>query len=145
MSHARIESRHHRLSIDPLGEWELDPSDAAAVETHGFYLRSIALGFYLNVRSETPPAHPLTEAGLRMHLGEQGWPGPPFDTWTLHEGSLVLVSGTFETTGMNGEAVLEIYATDGVHLVNLAGPAPREILEAAALSVRRLVRTLRLG
>lgn len=141
----RIESPPHRLSIDLGAEWGCEPSDAAAVENFGLYLRSRELGFYLNVRAEPAPAHPLSEAGLAAHLREQGWASPPFDTWTLHQIPLCVVAGTFETTGMNGEVVLEVYATDGAHLVNLVSPAPREIIAAGTAAVQRLVRTLRLG
>lgn len=142
----RIESSHHRLSIDPGAEWEVDPSEEATIERHGFYLRSLDFGFYLNVRSEgARPEHPLTETGLGAVLREQSWGSTPFDTWSLHEGALTVVAGTFATTGMNGEAVLEVYVTDGTYLVNLAGPAPREIIQAGTPAVQRLVRTLRLG
>lgn len=141
----RIESSHHRLSIDPGAAWEVDPADPATVESFGFYLRSVAFGFYLNVRSEAAPTHPLTELGLRAHLHDQSWASPPFDEWSLHEGTLTIVGGTFETTGMNGEVVLEVYATEGTHLVNLAGPAPREIIAAGTHAVQQLVKTLRLG
>ena len=140
----RIESSPHRLSIDPGTDWEVDPSDDATIEKFGLYLRSVTFGFYLNVRSEAP-SQPLTEAGLGGILRAQNWASPPFDTWTLHEEALVVVGGTFETTGMNGEVVLEVYATDGIDLVNLAGPAPRAIIEAATPAVQKLVRTLRLG
>ena len=141
----RIESTHHRLSIEPGDAWEVDPADPATVESFGLYLRSVAYGFYLNVRSEPVPAHPLTEAALLAHLRSQSWASPPFDEWVLHEGPLTVVGGTFETTGMNGEVVLEVYATDGTHLVNLVGPAPREMVAAGTPDVQRLVRSLRLG
>lgn len=84
-----------------------------------------------------PRPHPLTEAGLGALLREQNWASPPFDTWALRERALTIVAGTFETTGMHGEVVLEVYATDGTQLANLCGPAPREVIAAGTPAVQR--------
>ena len=138
----RINVPKHRFSIETSDEWVPDDLDAEAL--HGLYLRSVAFGLYMNVRAQQADGHPLTEQGLRALLDAQGWKPPPFDAWTEHVGDLTIVGGTFETEGMNGEVVLEVLVTDGRSVVNLAGPAPREIIVAATPAVRRLAATLKL-
>jgi hypothetical protein len=112
------------------------------LELHGMYLRSIEHGVYLNVRAQDSGGHPLTQDGLLALLREQNWASPPFDEWTFTAKALTIVGGTFETTGMGGEVVLEVFATDGSALANLAGPGERTVITALIASVKRLVSTL---
>jgi hypothetical protein len=64
------------------------------------------------------------------------------DEWIVESGSVV-VGGTFETVGMGGEVVLEIFVTDGRSVANVAGPGERAIIAAATPAVRRLASSLR--
>jgi hypothetical protein len=133
----------HRLSLDASSEWVADETDAESRESYGLYLRSVEYGVFLNVRSQVAGGHALTPDGLSELLHDQSWASSPFDVWTSTLDELVVVGGTFETEGMGGEVVLEIFATDGKRLANLAGPGQRAIIHALTPSARRLARTLR--
>jgi hypothetical protein len=109
----------------------------------GIYLRSAEHGIYLNVRAQGAGEHPHTRQGLLDFLREQGWASAPFDEWVVTSGELTAVGATFETEGMGGEVVLEVFVTDGKCVANLAGPGRREIIAAVTPSAQRLVRTLR--
>jgi hypothetical protein len=136
----RVVIPHHGVSLELGDEWVADPFSPETA-THGAYLRSVEHGLYLNVRAQTIAPHPLTLDGLRAFLGEQSWASPPFDVWSSTDP--LAVGGSFETVGMNGEVVLEVYATDGRSVANLATPADRTVIAAATPNVRKLVRTLR--
>jgi len=56
---------------------------------------------------------------------------------------LVVVGGSFETVGMGGEIVLEVFVTDGKRIANLAGPAERQVVRDMLESVKQLASTLR--
>lgn len=142
----RIVLSQHHLSIEPSDEWIADEMKPETVDTFGVYLQSKEHGVYLNVRGQTAGDHPLNAEGLVALLREQGWaspPSPPFDEWTVTAGSLTVVGGTFETTGMGGEVVLEVFASDGRSVANLAGPGERAAIAAVIPAVQRLVSTLR--
>ncbi len=139
----RIAIPEHHLSLDPSSEWVADETDAEARESYGLYLRSVDYGVYLNVRSQDAGGHALTRDGLSELLRDQNWASPPFDEWSSTLDELVVVGATFETEGMGGEVVLEIFVTDGKRLANLAGPGQRAVIQALAPSARRLARTLR--
>jgi hypothetical protein len=141
----RIELPQHRLSLDPSTEWVADEMDRAALESFGLYLRSVEHGVFLNVRSQEPGGHPLTKDGLTAILREQNWASPPFEEWAFTADALTIVGGTFETIGMGGEVVLEVFVTDGVALANLAGPGERAVIAALTPSAIRLASTLRFG
>ena len=98
---------------------------------------------YVNVRSQDAGGHPLTKDGLLALLREQDWASPPFGEWSSTPSSKVTaVGGTFETVGMGGEVVLEVFASDGLWLANLAVPGQRAVIAALVPAVRRLVNTL---
>jgi hypothetical protein len=141
----RIDLPQHRLSLDPSTEWVADEMDPEALASFGLYLRSAEHGVFLNVRSQESGGHPLTKDGLLGLLREQNWASPPFDEWTSAAGDLITVGGTFETTGMGGEVVLEVFVTDGRSLANIAGPGERAVIAALTPSARRLANTLRFG
>ncbi len=109
----------------------------------GVYLRSAVHGVYLNARAQLAGDHPLTTEGLFALLREQQWASVPFDEWVATDGPLTIVGGTFETLGMGGEVVLEVFATDGRFVANLAGPGERTVIAAVTPSVQRLARSLR--
>ncbi len=134
--------RHAEISVDSSSEWVADEVDPKAAD-FGLYLRSVEFGFYLNVRSQAAGVHPLTRDGLVALLREQQWASAPFDEWTSDSGTQVSAGGVFETEGMRGEVVLEVFVTDGHVVVNFAGPADRAVLAAALPAVRRLITTLR--
>ena len=138
----RITLPQHHLSVDPSSDWIADEMDPEAMDRFGLYLRSAEHGVYLNARSQEPGNHPLTKEGLLAILREQNWASPPFDEWTSTPNGLTAVGGSFETVGMGGEVVLEVFATDGRSLVNLAGPGERTVIRALMPAVRRLVNTL---
>jgi len=134
----------HHLSIAPSEEWLVDDAsreNPELVRLHGIYVRSVEHGIYLNVCGQLAGGHALTEEGLLDMLRDQQWASPPFDVWT--SGSITAVGGTFETVGMGGEVVLEVFATDGVFLANLAGPGERMAIAAMLPAVRTLVQSLR--
>lgn len=137
----RITLAEHRLSIDPGAEWVAEPIDPAASHL-GLYLRSVEHGVYMNVRAQETGAHSPTHQGLVALLREQGWASPPFDEWATAPGALTAVGGTFETTGMGGEVVLEVFVTNGQAVANLAGPGDRAVIAALTPAVKRLVSTL---
>lgn len=139
----RIALARHHFSIEPSDEWIPDEMKPETVDTFGVYLRSTEHGVYLNVREQAAGEHPLTPEGLLALLREQQWGAPPFDEWTTSSGSLIVVGGTFETTGMGGEVVLEVFVSDGRRVANLAGPGERAAIAAVIPSVQRLVSTLR--
>lgn len=139
----RITLRDHHVSFDPSDEWVADAMEPATVAQFGLYLRSAQHGVYLNVRAQEAGGHPLTREGLVALLGEQSWASAPFDEWVATSGELTVVGGTFETTGMGGEVVLEVFVTDGRAVANLAGPGERAVVAAVIPSVRRLANTLR--
>ena len=141
----RIDLPQHGLSLDPSTEWVADEMDPAALESFGLYLRSVEHGVFLNVRSQEPGGQLLTKDGLMAILHEQNWASPPFDEWAFTADALTIVGGTFETIGMGGEVVLEVFVTDGRSLVNLAGPGERAVIAALTPSAKRLASTLRLG
>lgn len=131
------------LSIDASKDaWALDPIDPSTAENLGVYLRSTAHGVYFNVRSQNAGRHPLTTDGMLALLREQNWGAAPFDVWTETSGDLIIVGGTFDTVGMNGEVVLEVFVTDGRDVANLAGPGVRERISAVTPAVRELARSL---
>jgi hypothetical protein len=137
----KISLAEHHLSVDPDDTWIPDPIEPGA-EHLGLYLRSTEHGIYLNVREQAPDGHALTQEGLLELLREQTW-GPSIDEWSAAPGSLVLVGGTFEATGMGGEVVLEIFLTDGHRIANLAGPGPRHDVTALRPAAERLAATVR--
>ena len=141
----RIDLPQHRLSLDPSTDWVPDEMEPEAVASFGLYLRSAAHGVFLSVRSQESGGHPLTKDGLLGLLREQNWASPPFDEWTSASEELIVVGGTFETTGMGGEVVLEIFVTDGRSLANLTGPGERAVIVALTPSARRLANTVRFG
>lgn len=133
----------HQLSVEPSAEWVADEMDPNDLESFGLYLRSIEHGVYVNVRAQEAGAHALTRDGLVALLREQDWASPPFDEWELTSTSLTLVGGTFETVGMGGEVVLEVFVTDGHRVANLASPGDRAVMAAVTPAVQRLARTVR--
>ncbi len=58
-------------------------------------------------------------------------------------GAITSVGGSFETVGMGGEVVLEIFSTDGRRVANLVGPGERATIVAVTPAARRLAGTLR--
>jgi hypothetical protein len=46
---------------------------------------------------------------------------------------------------MGGEVVIEVFATDGRRVANLAGPGERAVITAVTPAVKRLAGTLRFG
>jgi hypothetical protein len=139
----RVAVATHRFSVDTSDEWLADEMDPKTLELHGLYLRSTEHGVYFNLRAQEVGQHPLTRDGLLAFLHEQSWASAPFDQWALTSGPLTLVGGTFETAGMGGEVVLEVFVTDGHVVANLAGPGERAVIAAVAPSVQRLAGTLR--
>jgi len=139
----RIALPHHHLSIDPSEEWVPDEMDPKAVDSFGLYLRSRDHGVYVNVRAQEAGEHPLTGEGLVTILRQQSWASAPFDEWQTTSGPLTVVGGSFETVGMGGEVVLEVFVTDGHFVANLAGPGERAVIAAVTPSVQRLASTLR--
>jgi hypothetical protein len=139
----RIALPAHHLSVDASDEWVADEMDPRAMELHGLYLRSSKHGVYFNVRAQAVGPHPVTRDGLLAFLREQSWASAPFDEWVATSGPLTLVGGTFETVGMGGEVVLEVFVTDGHAVANLAGPGERSVIAAVTASVQRLAGTLR--
>lgn len=133
----------HLFSIDSGTAWSLDEGDPKTREQLGIYLRSLERGAYLNVRAQEAGNHPATQAGLLALLREQQWASPPFDEWMLDAIGLVVVGGSFETVGMGGEIVLEVFVTDGKRIANLAGPAERQVVRDMLESVKQLASTLR--
>lgn len=134
-------ARH--LSVEPSAEWVADEQDPAVREQLGIYLRSSEHGVYLNVRAEETGGRSLTTEGLLGILREQNWASAPFDEWVITAPPLIIVGGTFETVGMGGEVVLEVFATDGRSIANLAGPGERAVITAVTPSVQRLAQSLR--
>jgi hypothetical protein len=141
----RIALPAHSISIDPSAEWIADEMDPKAVAQFGIYLRSSEHGVYFNVRKQDGGAHPRTTMGLLDLLREQSWASAPFDVWTAASGARSIVGGTFETVGMGGEVVLEVFVTDGHAVANIAGPGERAVIAAVGESVRRLAATLEFG
>lgn len=139
----RVSLPAHHVSVDPSVEWISDVMDPKTLDSHGLYLRSIEHGVYFNVRAEAAGPHPLTSEGLMAHLRDQSWASAPFDEWVATSGPLTLVGGTFETVGMGGEVVLEVYVTDGHRIANLVGPGERSVIAAVTPSVQRLAGTIR--
>ena len=139
----RISVPPHHLSLDPGTEWLADEMEPKALESYGLYLRSTEHGVYFTVRAQGAGAHPLTREGLVALLREQSWASAPFDEWVTSSGPLTIVGGTFETVGMGGEVVLEVFVTDGHVVANLAGPGERAVITAVTPSVQRLASTLR--
>lgn len=135
----------HSLSLDLGDAWLPDQQTPEQVRELGAYLRSNSHGIYLNARRQGAGGHSLDEAGLRGLLHEQAWASAPFDAWTASEGGLVVVGGTFETVGMGGEVVIEIFATDGRAVANLAGVGERAAIVAVTPAARALAKTLRFG
>jgi hypothetical protein len=131
------------LSVEPSADWVADEQDPAVQEQLGLYLRSSEHGVYLNVRAEAARDRVLTTEGLLAVLREQNWASAPFDEWVINAPPLIIVGGTFETVGMGGEVVLEVFATDGRSIANLAGPGERAVIAAVTPSVQRLARSLR--
>jgi len=139
----RLTLPQHHLSLDAAAEWIADEMDPKAADSFGLYLRSAEHGVYLNVRAQDAGGHPLTAEGLLALLREQSWASAPFDEWTATSGPLTIVGGTFETVGMGGEVVLEVFVTDGHLVANLAAPGERAVIAAVTPSVQRLAGTLR--
>ncbi|HEX7669687.1 MAG TPA: hypothetical protein VF395_08900 [Polyangiaceae bacterium] len=137
----RIHVPKARLSIEPDDTWEAD--DIAPGSEHlGLYLRSTAHGVYLNVRGQEIGEHELSKEGLIALLREQSW-GPSIDEWSSTSKDLTIVGGSFEATGMGGEIVMEIFVTDGHRVANLAGPGPRQVMEALRPAAARVAATIR--
>jgi hypothetical protein len=137
----RISLPQHRFSVDPDENWTVD--DVAPGSEHlGIYLRSTEHGVYLNVRGQEAGDHALSRDGLVALLREQNW-GPSIDEWSSTSTDLVIVGGSFETTGMGGEAVVEIFVTDGHRVANLAGPGPPQVMAALRPLAARLAATVR--
>jgi hypothetical protein len=139
----RIALPRHHFSIDPSADWVADEMAPETLDEFGLYLRSTEHGVYLNVRPEEAGGHPLTPDGILALLREQNWASAPFDEWAASSGTLSIVGGTFETVGMGGEVVLEIFATDGRRVANLAGPGERAAITAVTPAAQRLASTLR--
>jgi hypothetical protein len=139
----RVTFGDRRFAIDPSTEWVADEMPPATVEQFGLFLRSAEHGVYMNVRVQEAGGHPLTKEGLIALLREQSWASAPFDEWVTTAGGITVVGGTFETVGMGGEVVLEVFVTDGRSVVNVAGPGERAVIAAVTPSVQRLVGTLR--
>jgi hypothetical protein len=139
----RVALPAHHLSVDAPDEWLPDEMDPKTLELHGLYLLSRKHGVYFNVRAHGIGQHPLTRDGLLALLREQSWASAPFDEWVATSGPLTLVGGTFETVGMGGEVVLEVFVTDGHRVANLAGPGERAVIAAVTPSVRDLAGALR--
>lgn len=137
----RISLPQHHLSVDPDETWTADEV-APGAEHLGLYLRSLEHGVYLNVRGQEMAGHAPSKEGLVALLREQNW-GPPIDEWSSTSTDLVIVGGSFETTGMGGEIVLEIFVTDGHRIANLVGPGPREIMAMLRPRALRLAATVR--
>lgn len=133
------------MSVEATVEWIVDEMEPKTRDVHGAYFRSVDHGVYLNVRGQEAGGHPLTAEGLRALLHEQAWASPPFDEWVANDGSLLVVGGTFETVGMSGEVVIEIFVTDGRYVANLAGPGERALIAAVTPSARRLAGSVRFG
>ena len=80
-------------------------------------------------------------------LREQNWASKPFNAWsetlTAEGGQLFIAGGSFETVGMGGEVVLEVFATHGSSVVNFAGPGERTAILALTPSAQELARSLR--
>lgn len=96
----------------------------------------------MNVRAQGAADHPLTQDGMSALLREQAWASAPFDAWSETVGELFIAGGTFETTGMGGEVVLEIFVTNGRASANLAGPGKRAQIAAVTAAAARLARSL---
>ncbi len=141
----RVTVRDHALSFAPGSEWIADVMEPATEAQLGLYVRSVERGVYLNVRSQEAGDHALTREGMTALLRAQSWASAPFDEWSEASGDLAIAGGTFETTGMSGEVVLEIFVTDGRAVANLAGPGERTAIAAVTASARALARTLRFG
>ncbi len=139
----RVALAAHHLSLDPGDEWLADEMAPKTLEMHGLYLRSSKHGVYINVRAQGVGLHPLTRDGLLAFLREQNCASAPFDEWVATSGPLTLVGGTFETVGMGGEVVLEVFVTDGHWVANLAGLGERSVIAAVTSAVERLAGTLR--
>lgn len=139
----RIPLPTHHLSIEFSADWVPDEMDPKVAGELGVYLRSVEHGVYFNCRAQSAGDHPLTREGLCALLREQNWASPPFDEWSAAEGPLTIVGGTFETVGMGGEVVLEVFVTDGRFVANLAGPGERRLIAAVTPSVQRLAGSLR--
>jgi len=139
----RISLPRQHFSIDPGHEFVADALDQTVTDELGVYFRSKEHGIYLNACALAPGGHPLTTDGLFALLREQGWASAPFDEWSDTAELVSIVGGTFETVGMGGEVVLEIFVTDGRSVANLAGPGKREIIAAVTPAARRLASTLR--
>jgi hypothetical protein len=137
----------HNFSLDPDEAWLADEQPPEHVRDFGVYLRSKAHGVFLNARSQSAGDHPLTEQGMLAFLREQNWASKPFNAWSetldTEEGPLFIAGGSFETVGMGGEVVLEIFATNGRHVVNLAGPGERSVILALRKAAQELARSLR--
>jgi hypothetical protein len=141
----RITVHGQHVSIDPGTEWVADAMDPATETQLGLYLRSVEHGIYLNVRTQEAGGHPLTLEGMAALLREQAWASAPSDEVTEVADDLAIALGTFETTGMRGEVVLEIFVTDGRTVANLAGPGERGVIASVTPAARRLARTVRFG
>lgn len=139
----RVALPTHHLSVDPSDEWVADEAPPETVELHGLYVRSRKHGVYFNIRAQGAGPHPLTRDGLLALLREQNWASAPFDEWVATSGTLTLVGGTFETVGMGGEVVLEVFVTDGHAVANLAGPGERTVIAAVTPAVQRLAGSIR--
>lgn len=135
----------HSLSIDLGEDWLPDEQAADRIEDFGVNVRSKTYLIYLNLRRQTAGAHALDATGLLGFLREQNWASPPFNEWTVKSAGLVAVGGTFETVGMGGEVVTEIFATDGTSVANFAGVGERSVMVAVTPAAQALVRTLRFG
>jgi hypothetical protein len=137
----RVSVPKHHLSLELDDRWTPDPTQPGT-EHLGLYVRSNDHGIYLNVVEYGAGDHELTQAGLLALLREQNW-GAAIDEWSATSNALTLVGGSFETAGMGGEIVLEIFVTDGHRIANLAGPGPRQVIAALRPAAERLASTIR--
>ena len=133
----------HRLSLGLSDAWVADDTSAETADQHGRFVRSTTHGVYFNVRAQEAGLHPLTREGLLALLRAQTWASAPFDEWGVTAGALTLIGGTFETVGMGGEVVLEVFVTDGYRVANLAGPGERSVIAAVTPAVKALAGTIR--
>lgn len=135
----------HSLSIDLGEEWLPDERAAELIEDYGVDVRSKTHLIYLNLRRHGAGDHALDAKGLLGILREQNWASAPFNEWTLKSDGLVAVGGTFDTVGMGGEVVTEIFVTDGTSVANLAGVGERSVMALVTPAAQALVKTLRFG
>jgi hypothetical protein len=137
----------HGLSIELANAWRAEDQPPDLVEDFGAYVRSEGTRITLNVRAQSAGDHPRTERGMTAFLREQNWASKPFNAWSetvaTEDGPLFIAGGSFETVGMGGEVVLEIFATNGSSVANFAGSGERDVMVALTPIAQELARSLR--